>query len=275
MSSKQFLGIAFVSLGGLLGCSDETPVGYALAPVGSQATVSEPVPPPQPVPVPPPQPVPGLPPAPRPGQLTQPLPTPSVPVQFGTPPTPLPPCPPVVVGPPGPGGTPPPAVSPGQGTAPPGPAVVPPPASGPNCASPRVPLPASSPFANCDLFGDLSPITGSDLMRGSLHGRWLLCSEQGLMNQEQVGLEISKLGTFVLLETDAQGALVPKQGPAFEGTFECGNASGQSRGGYSIRCDFRSNQGGEAVISYPLITVRPVGLRITNGPFDYRYIRVE
>ena len=52
------------------------------------------------------------------------------------------------------------------------------------------------------------------------------------------------------------------------------DASGQSRGGYSIRSILRPDQG-EPVISYPLVTANPVSLRITNGPFDYRYVRVD
>ena len=111
-------------------------------------------------------------------------------------------------------------------------------------------------------------------MIGSISFRWLLCSEQGLTNQEHVGLEISKDGRFALLETDARGTLIRKQGPTFQGSVVCGDASGQSRGGYSIRCDFRPDQG-EPLIAYPLVTADPVGLRITNGPFDYRYVRVD
>jgi hypothetical protein len=97
-----------------------------------------------------------------------------------------------------------------------------------------------------------------------LSRRWALCGLTGLADQKQGVLEIAN-NRWAILEPDASGALIRKEGPTFQGSVDCAwVADGQEQ---VVKCEFRSDLG-QTVLLRPIIAT-PTPLLLLLGPHLY------
>jgi hypothetical protein len=141
------------------------------------------------------------------------------------------------------------------------------PAGGDPAAPPAV-APSSTATA-CARRSQRVYVTGTDQARPFLTRRWVLCSEKGLLQRPQAGVEIRADGRFSLLAWTAEGALRPLTGIENEGTvsFRATDQTGQ--------IDFYADLGGDWIL-HPVWGTDPrVVSYENNGVERYDYVAAE
>ena len=127
--------------------------------------------------------------------------------------------------------------------------------------------PAASRDPACDrASGPRIVYTNVPEVRAALQGPWVLCSDTGLTQQPQDGLEVVD-DRWHLLARDGEGVIRARLGPASEGAIVLvGSEDGH------VQVSFAVDRGG-AVVAEPIFTADPDALRMDDAGRSYRYVR--